>query len=243
MTSIATWNLHHMTREALIPPGVLEVIAAVRPDVLVLTEYVDGGNRKAFISGLEALGYKKPLASTNAHGHNQVLIACQVRHDRGHIEAPTYTTSASSNFLHCHLPDTGLHVIGVRAPYYKMAAERDRYWEQLEQAILAGRNLDAAVIGDLNWQRRERRTRRGLAIRRLLDEGFTMPIPEGPWSFMSADGDGTSVIDHAILSPSMRCISSRYIYQAGGHFLAGPALAKPISDHAMLWVDVVQAGR
>jgi len=57
MTTIATWNLHHMRRQMEISEGVPAVIAHVRPDVLVLTEYVDRGKRGTLENALKEVGY------------------------------------------------------------------------------------------------------------------------------------------------------------------------------------------
>jgi hypothetical protein len=238
MTTIGAWNLHHMASEARIPKGVLEVIGAVSPDVLVLTEYVHGSTRDEFIGGLLDLGYETPSMSECGTGGNQVLIACRQPSIAGHIQPPTLTTAARTNFLHRRLTELSLDVIGLRAPYYKTAKERDDYWVQLEDCMTAARPLNAVFIGDLNWPRSDQSTGRGLSMRRVMSQGFTVPEPEGTWSFMSTNGRSWSLIDHAVLSPTVKCTSSRFIYREAGHALAGPAVERPLSDHAMLWVEV-----
>ncbi len=227
-----------MASEARIPDGVLEVIQAVRPDVLVLTEYVHGSSRAEFLAGLVDIGYRTPAISKKAPRENQVLLASREAMTDGDIPAPTYTTAASTNFLHQRLPGSGLDVIGFRAPYYDKTEERDAYWAQLEQCMVAARPLNAVFIGDLNWPRSDTYTGRGLSMQRIMAQGFTVPEPEGSWSYMSANGKRWSLIDHAVLSPTVKCIRSRFIYREAGHTLAGPSAEKPLSDHAMLWVEV-----
>ena len=238
LTTIGAWNLHHMASEARIPKGVLEVIGAVSPDVLVLTEYVHGSSRDGFIRGLLDLGYEPPNMSEWGTGGNQVLIACRQPSIAGHIQPPTLTAAARTNFLHRRLTGVGLDVIGLRAPYYKTAKERDDYWMQLEECMSAARALNAVFIGDLNWPRSDQSTGRGLSMRRVLTQGFTVPEPEGTWSYMSTNGRSWSLIDHAVLSATVKCNSARFIYREAGHALAGPASERPLSDHAMLWVEV-----
>lgn len=227
-----------MASEARIPVGVLEVIQAVRPDVLVLTEYVHGSSRTDFLAGLVDLGYRAPAISKKAPRENQVLIASLESMTDGNLPVPTYTTAASTNFLHQRLPASGLDVIGLRAPYYDKPEERDAYWAQVEQSMVAARPLNAVFVGDLNWPRSDTYTGRGLSMQRIMAQGFTVPEPEGSWSYMSPNGKRWSLIDHAVLSPTVKCISSRFIYREAGHTLAGPLAERPLSDHAMLWVEV-----
>ena len=51
---IIAWNLNHRIQPKVIPQGVPEVIRGLAPDIVVLTEYVDGDGRLAFKQALRA---------------------------------------------------------------------------------------------------------------------------------------------------------------------------------------------
>ena len=140
MTTIATWNLHHMGREVKIPKGVLPVIEAERPDVLVLTEWVDRGRRADFLYGLQRVGYGHVHQSAAAKGQNQVLVASTVEQEDGAVQAPDVQVpdvdeAAQTNFLHRFLPSKRLHVVGFRVPHYQ--SEKPRKPEKLERLLAA----------------------------------------------------------------------------------------------------------
>ena len=243
MTTIAAWNLHHATDERKIPDEVTTVIESLKPDVLVLTEYVDGASRLGFKDALRSrLGFNQKIGiSETVVGQNHVLIASKASQVAPPVRlpCPTFTKAAETNFLHRYLPDIGLDVVGFRVPDYKPAAQRASYWEQLEVCILAARDRNAVFIGDFNWQPSEKRTASALAIKRIKQAGFQVVTPDEPWSFINAKGTGTSKIDHAVLTPSLSCRAARYIYKEGDVVLAGPSRDKPVSDHALLWLDVI----
>ena len=72
---LLTWNLNHRTRPKPIPDLVPEVIKALSPDLLVLTEYVRGPSHDSFLTCLFDLGLCFTLMSPEANGENSVLIA------------------------------------------------------------------------------------------------------------------------------------------------------------------------
>jgi hypothetical protein len=71
---------------------------------------------------------------------------------------------------------------------------------------------------------------------------YTIPNPKGAWSFISADGKGRSRIDHAIASEYLEVVGAEYLARFDGIVLAGPKSESPISDHAVLSLEVRRKG-
>ena len=228
MTSIATWNLHHMGREVKIPKGVVPVIEAVHPDVLVLTEYVGRtGRRTEFLHGLLRAGYGHVQQTEGATGQNQVLIASQVAQEDGDRAAPDVDEASQTNFLHRSLPSTRLHVVGFRVPHYQ--SERPRslnklvdYWRQFTQLALGLASQKAVFIGDFNVGNTPADAPGQAALRKLVKAGYRMCAQEGG-------------LDRALVSGSLQLKSFSVIESAAGYRLTGTG---GLSDHPMLVVDV-----
>ena len=228
MTTIATWNLHHMGRELGIPQGVLPVIRHVNADVLVLTEYVGRtGRRTEFLHGLLRAGYGHVQQTEGASGQNQVLIASQVEQEDGDRAAPDVDEAAQTNFLHRFLPSARLHVVGFRVPHYP--SERPpkpeklvEYWRQFTRLALGLASQKAVFIGDFNVGNTPADAPGQAALRKLVKAGYRMCAQEGG-------------LDRALVSGSLTVQSFAVIEAAAGYRLAGTG---GLSDHPMLVVDV-----
>jgi len=224
MTTIATWNLHHMGDERTIPAGVLTVIESVRPDVLVLTEYVDRGKRASFRAALERLGYQAPAVTLQGTGQNQVLMASRVAQVAGTLNAPDVDEAARTNFLHQWLPTLELNVIGFRAPYYQAEDPRKLkpYWEGLKDGALTVAGSRTVYIGDFNWCPAAREKDAAEAVESLLAAGYRM-LPEG------------GGVDRALVSAALKPCGWQIVEEAAGFRLMGDG---GLSDHPMLVVEV-----
>jgi endonuclease/exonuclease/phosphatase family metal-dependent hydrolase len=229
MTTIATWNLHHMGNEVSIPPEVVAVIERVRPDVLVLTEFVDRGGRADFIAALARIGYRKPMHSEAGKEprQNQVLVASLHGQEDGSLEAPKVDEAARTNFLHQRLPGPRLELdlIGFRAPFYKKKTEiwkRGPYWEGIKTGALAIAQGRTVYIGDFNWCPGAREKNAGEAIGALLAAGYRM-LPEG------------GGVDRALVSAALEPRGWQVVEEAAGLRLTGEG---GLSDHPMLIVEV-----
>jgi hypothetical protein len=224
MTTIATWNLHHMGREIEIPDGVAEVIGQVRPDVLVLTEYVDRGGRAAFEAKLKEVGYVAGPVSRAGTGQNQVLIASRVEQVAGTLQPPEVDEAAATNFLHQWLPTLELNVIGFRAPYYQAEDPRKLkpYWEGLKEGALKVASSRTVYIGDFNWCPGAREKDAAQAIDAILATGYRM-LPEG------------GGVDRALVSAALDVHVWQLVEETAGLRLTGEG---GLSDHPMLVVEV-----
>ena len=228
MTTIATWNLHHMGNDEEIPDAVLSVIEHVNADVLVLTEYVDHGDRGAFKAALQQrCGYTLPKVSLagKESRQNQLLMASRVEQVAGALNAPDVDEAASTNFLHQWLPALDLDVIGFRAPFYKKKTEvwkRGPYWEGLKAGALTVARRRTVYIGDFNWCPGAKERDAAQAVAALQAAGYRM-VPEG------------GGVDRALVSAALQPRGWQVVEEAAGFRLAGEG---GLSDHPMLVVQV-----
>ena len=227
MTTIATWNLHHMGRQARIPAGVPKVIAAERPEVLVLTEYVGRTGRQDFLYQLLRAGYGHVQQTEGTKGQNQVLMASQVELEAGSLVAPDVDEAAGTNFLHRFLPSKRWHVVGFRVPHYQserpVSVEKlERYWRQFTRMALGIASQKAVLIGDFNVGNGKFDAAGHAALKKLVKAGYQMCAQEGG-------------LDRALVSGSLAVRSFKVVQQAAGFRLSGKG---GLSDHAMLVVDV-----
>ena len=234
---IAAWNLNHRVLPKNIPMGIVDVIRGIAPDVLVLTEYVDGQFRAAFKTCLQDMGFFLSV-SKECKGHNQVLMATRAKQSSGSVSAPDYDSHANSNFLCIHLPESALEIVGVRAPAYEKTSEVDLYWAALKDSLARAPQKRTIVIGDLNGDPNNSRSRGGRHLCDLRESGWTIPSPVGEWSYISSDGKHKSRIDHVLATADIEKIAARYETKIVGHTLAGDKEQMPLSDHAALVVDL-----
>jgi len=210
-------------------------IELLAPDILTLNEYVHGPTREAMVAALADMGLAQVLVTKRVEGHNQVLIASRTKLVAGDLAAPQVSVADSPNFLHVHLPAEDFELVAMRVPWYEKAKEKGDYWEQFHRLGMDAIGRKILFIGDLNVDPGSKcaGTR---WLNRMVDDGWHLPSPEGPWSYISRTGMN-SRIDHALASPHLRIAGARYVSEIGGVKLAGPD-ASAISDHAALVVDL-----
>jgi exonuclease III len=224
MTSIATWNLHHMGRQLKIRDGVAEVIAHQRPDVLVFTEYVERTVRSDLRAAFKRMRYQEAAISLHGKGQNQVLLASLEDQEDGDIPAPEVDEAACTNFLSRHLRTLDLDVVGFRVPYYQAEDPRKLgpYWEQFTRAAREAIDSRVVFIGDFNVGRTKKDEAGNATLNKLTKAGYRLLGP--------VDG-----ADRALVSPSLTVRSFSVIEAVAGYRLTGK---KGLSDHPMLVVDV-----
>lgn len=229
---LVTWNVNHRARPRPVPGWVPEVLQALAPDVLVLTEYVPGPPNGAFRASLASLGLHYIALSPDAPGENRVLVASRSPVVEGNIRPPLIAPSVPSNFIHVRLPDQCLEVVGMRMPdYSKQPPVRRACWDWLEQAAgtLAGR--PSVILGDFNADPRYPKSRCGDRFARLEACGWQHALPGGA-SYWTPRGRGVR-IDHAFVSYHVSVRTACYVSKIAGLQLAhrnGPG----IPDHAAL---------
>jgi hypothetical protein len=229
---IAALNLSHATRPKAIPDGLTAALLGLEPDVVVLTEYVDGGGRYSFKRALKdgGLGYvqvSRAKSYTPGTYYNQVLIASRQRSVP--MESPSYGPypGLETNRLTVSLPD--LTVTGFRMPGGATktgAADRDAAWRWS-----AGNIAGDVLIGDLNINPAKSGVAHRRAFEALRQEGWHWAPPVGEWSFRRGKATRTS-IDHVLVRGPFKVLAARY---------EAKPFAFSYSDHAALVVDIVRA--
>jgi hypothetical protein len=72
---ILTWNINHRSGEKAIPAALPKSILSMNPDIVVLTEYVEGPDHSNLCDSLEAGGLPVRFYSQKEAGQNQVFVA------------------------------------------------------------------------------------------------------------------------------------------------------------------------
>jgi endonuclease/exonuclease/phosphatase (EEP) superfamily protein YafD len=234
---IVAWNLGHMVREKPISPLVLDMIAHLAPDVLILNEYVHGTSRDPFVAGLNDLGLMQCCQSERVGKNNQVLVASRRRFRRGELNGPVTTDNAGgTNFLHVVMEDTPLEIVGLRVPTYSGSTQR-AYWDNLEEIVLSVRDRRMVFVGDLNADPDSARHFGSRYLRRLEESGWHLPRAEGEWSCETRTLRH-SRIDHAVISPLLgRGSTARYEVDLNGARIVSKG-EDAASDHAALVVEL-----
>jgi exonuclease III len=241
---ILAWNVNHRARPKRIAKGIVSGILSFSPDVVVLTEYVEGPDHSALCSDLEAGGLAALFLTPIQGTHNQVLVASRSMSTLGTFVPPDSLPHAVSNCLHVRLTYPSLDLLGLRVPMYKSLTEKRSYWDWFETAIQPLFAYPAVIIGDLNADPRRSIGPGTDHLRRLEAAGWQLPDPAGPWSYISHQGK-TSRLDHALVSPSVTVGKAEYFASVHGYVFAGPVPAHlsgcaPLvfSDHAPLVLDI-----
>jgi exonuclease III len=239
---IVAWNLAHQICKKPIQVALAEGILSLSPDVVVLTEYVDGpADRIGFCTVLRSGGLVHLSQTPSRPRHNGVLIASRFTTSVLPFILPAGLTShAASNCLNVQLDDLPLNLVGVRVPDCKTAPEKKAYWDWFETAIRPLVEQNAVIIGDFNTDphKKPRSKSPGSKHLNLLAEaGWQLKNPTGPWSFIPHKPKKPSRIDHALVSPSLTVKSARYVTSENGYSFAGDGQAY-FSDHALLVLDI-----
>jgi endonuclease/exonuclease/phosphatase family metal-dependent hydrolase len=233
---LVSWNLAHQCREAPIPPSFAEAVRLLDPDLICLNEYVHGASREGMIESLSRLGLRHFQVSQRLNGHNQVLVASRHSMEPGDLAGPTTTNlGGESNFLHVRIPAVKVEFVGLRAPSYSGLALSD-YWTKLVKTVQSCVGRSIVFMGDFNTDPDQPRRATAKYLLQLRNEGWFIPSPEGPWSFISKTGVGTR-IDHALLSADLPVSTARYVATAGPLALAAPNRLGALSDHAPLVLE------
>lgn len=231
---IVALNLNHKASLRAIKPRLVEVVERLNPDVLTLNEYVHGESRTQLVEALAHIGLGNLLCSERLNGNNQVLIASRTPIFVGDLRGPdTADQGGESNFLHVVEAQTGLEIVGVRAPAYEKAAELRDYWQKLAAIIRATSYRKIVFVGDLNADPVGSRSAGALQLAALRSEGWRIPAPIGAWSYVSG-----SHIDHIVASETVAIEDARYVADIAGITIASQTKKTAISDHAALVVNL-----
>ena len=234
---IIAWNVNHRTRAREIPPALTQGLAALSPDVVVLTEYVPGTDHETMCARFGALGFPFVHMSTLSAGHNQVVIASRSASHRGNIRLGKPAPNAECNFLHVHLQAEDMDIVGFRVPAYKNADHKDAYWRRFEARVRPLAEHRIVMAGDFNTHPGRKRCVGAEALHRLQRIGWQVETPAEGGSYYSRKGKQTP-IDHALVGRSLRVRGARYVRAHAGYVFAG-VNEDALSDHAVLEFEIV----
>ena len=203
-------------------------IADHEPDVIILTEFVEGDTprdtmRHDFaVHGFEHVLVSPPERLARGWG-NQVLIASRQPMDR--LEPPAEAPDASARTNLLAVRTGGLSLTGLRAPYYTTTQGWYQYW-----AWLSPRLATDVVIGDFNTDLARNKPRDRVLSTLTSGRDWAHMEPEGPWSYRGRTL--TSRLDHVICRPSWVITAARYVPEP---------FVPEWTDHALLVADVERA--
>lgn len=238
---LVTWNLNHRTHQKRIPAAVVDALAALEPDLVVLTEYVHGPARASFLEALAGAGLGHHALSVPTPGENHVLIAARAPLERGDILAPSIAPAVPSNALHVRSAALGVDVLGMRLPDYSRApATRRACWDWILATADAAKDRPFVILGDLNTDPAYPRSRCGDRIVMLVDQGWHHALPAEGDSYWGPGGAARR-LDHAFVTPHFTVTAATYVASVDGHLLGGRG-PQALSDHAALVVDLCPRG-
>ena len=120
------WNVGHQTRRKRLPREFASALGDMKPDVLVLTEYVADDSHADFHNVLREHGLTYHLATECVKGQNQVLVASRRPLGRGPLACTDISAATASNWLHVQISDVS--VVGFRVPMFGTVPQgRARY--------------------------------------------------------------------------------------------------------------------
>ncbi len=233
------WNLNHRARARAIPAMLVDAIASLQPDVIVLNEYVHGDSRQPFLEQLARRGFPYwQVSRVTPLGENHVLIASRGPVEFGHIQAPALEKSMPSNFLHVILRQDGCEILGLRIPDYSNDPKtKSACWNWINETASTVRDRPFVLIGDFNTDPDDPESLCKGCIGTLTDGGWQMASPaKEEASFWTVKGRPCR-LDHAFVSRHFTVLESRYVCDLGVLGSVGRTKGA-LSDHAILLMDI-----
>jgi hypothetical protein len=222
---ILALNLNH---RSLVKPVAPELVAALlvhRPEVLVLTEYVEPQPRQDLRAQLAAAGLEHVAVSDaekeGAYWANQVLVASA--HPIKVFERPPGAPDASARTNILVTATQGLRITGLRAPMYEAASDWYRYWDWLT-TIASG----DVIVGDLNTDPGRNKARDRVLGKLISAGGWARAEPDGAWSYMGKNGN-SSRVDQVVFRGPVKGARATYVVEP---------FWPTHSDHAAIVVDL-----
>lgn len=233
---LLAWNLNHRAARRSIADWIASAIVSHSPDVVVLTEYVEGPDHERFLGALADGGLQHALLSQRVEKQNQVLIVSNQTLHRGVLRPPTIHPAVPPNALEAVMEPSGLHVVGFRMPAFT-GAERPlkrKTWNWLLGESDRLRSRAAAIAGDFNTAPSDSTSYCGDCLAELSENGWQCGTPTSGCSWRHAGSGAERQIDHLFLSPAMSLARSEYCWDF--ERLSPDAASKKVGvpDHAML---------
>ncbi len=235
---LLTWNVNHRIRAKKIPPQMAESLASLSPDIIVLTEYVQGASHDTFLRDLKSHGFPYVMLSEFKEKQNRILIASRTPLKAGDIQAPTDIIEAvPCNMLHVQLVVSGINIIGLRMPLPLTAIQKKAWWDWVTTTAQENRDHPFIITGDFNTDPIKSRGSNGrIRFDTLKENGWTYNLPQTPsWWWNNKDEFGWK-LDHALFnSKHFSSPQSEYLTEFSPYVFARKPGA--MSDHAVLLVE------
>lgn len=218
---LVTWNLGHRQSGGHAPNDVITALAALEPDIVLLTECLPGPARTAFLASLASLGLTHQLAPTAAQHGGQVRIASRLELVPGRLKPRASRAQPPPHVLHAYAPSGVLDVLGLRRPESSSAqTTRRACWAWLARAAATLKQRRAILIGNFDVDSNDERADGADHLRQLTNAGWKHAVPTDGAGYPTASGDAAR-LDHAFLSPSVQQVNARYAIAAAGVRLTG----------------------
>ena len=101
---LVTWNLGLRLNGGHAPDDVFTALAALEPDIIILTEHLSGPARKSFLASLADLGLTHQLAAAPVQHGSHVLIASRLELEPGQLKNGATRDQPPPNMLHAYAP-------------------------------------------------------------------------------------------------------------------------------------------
>jgi endonuclease/exonuclease/phosphatase family metal-dependent hydrolase len=240
---LLAWNLNHRAARRQIPSWIATAIDEQAPDILVLTEYVEGPDHESFLASLNANGLSEFSCSTQPGRENQVLIASREKQRRYDPLAPDIHPSVPSNNLEVSLAISGLTVLGFRMPAFeaKERALKRLTWNWLISEADRLRAGSALIVGDFNTAPGDSKALCGDCLATLVEGGWQHVRPASGYSWRHPQFGTERQIDHIFLSASLVPRRVEYLWEFERLASEGKSRKVGRPDHAMLVCEFDQA--
>ena len=233
---IVAWNVNHRAARRPIPPWIAGAIAEQAPDILILTEYVEGPDHHSFVAALNAHGLCNSSFTSQPGRQNQLLIASRYTQLHHELLVPDIHPSVPSNVLEVSLASPGLTVLGFRMPAFKRGerALKRLTWNWLlseADRLHAGRAL---IVGDFNTAPVDPQANCGDCFEKLVMSGWQHARPTSGYSWRHSQSGTERQIDHIFLSMSLVPMRVEYLWDFERLGPVGISRRVGSPDHAML---------
>ncbi|WP_257210978.1 endonuclease/exonuclease/phosphatase family protein [Bacillus wiedmannii] len=234
---LLTWNIRQGGSVKRIP-RIVEQLSKHSPDVLLLTEYWEGGKGEEIKRLLRETGYEYMISSNGDIKQNSLLFASRYPFE---IVPSFYNKDRNGQrWLEIRIPQYELHITGVHIPTNNNdVQEKLQFWQEINAFAKEQGSFRTVIIGDYNTGLEEDTQGAPFIgpqyMQELVDLGWidawrhTHGSFSG-YSWYSTKGNGFR-IDHAFISPVLKgnILESYFSHQER---------LNSLSDHSILVVEL-----
>jgi len=232
-----TWNVSKKRPHPDTPYEMADALAALNPDVIVLTEYPLGPSHKPFLERLTSHGFTSmKISEGNGHIPHTMIVSKLAFKPTGNQEPKTLPPPLASSVLGVHLANPDIEILGLSVPVPLETATLRSCHEWIAKTASSAVKCPSVILGDFNLDPRDSARDQGMdLLRRLMYQGWTHALPPRGVSWWPERGSSGRSLDHAFLSPHFDVHAMEYITQSRPYVFTHGERA--MSDHAVLLVD------